>query len=221
LALKNECAFELGTLPGILEATIAQVVRLYGAESVNDGDMVMLGDIDLIPLGNHWKPSADVMTVYNHDLTGFTEIPMCFVAGPKEEWVKLMSLTGSTLDDLHRDFAKYPNAKSDDFYKRWGCDQQVLTAKIQAYQKLNTVIYINRGPSDLHGYARGRVDRAPGGWRLDLPELIDAHLEQQTHHSSEKIRRLFDLLHHVWPNEDFTWWEDYTEKFRELTGHKG
>lgn len=216
------------SIDGIRDATISQVSRLYGAECLSGpkgrymdpDDLVMLGDIDLIPLGDHWQPDDDKVTVYNHDLTGHTEIPMCFVAAPAKLWIKVMDLTGNPWNDIERDLKNYDNAKSDDFYKWWGCDQQILTYRLQKYG-YDKIKFIDRGPSDLHGYARGRVDRAPGGWRFDLPELIDAHLEQQTHHKREKIERLYALLAHVWPGEDFTWFREYTEEFRRITGHKG
>lgn len=220
LAISEECPVYLDPIPGIRDSTIAQVSRMYGARFAdNDDDIVMLGDIDLLPLGNHWHPDGSQVTVYNHDLTGHTEIPMCFVATTANKWKQIMDLT-NVFGDINRDLAKYENAKSDDFYKFWGCDQQILTDRLKKYGYEN-IKFIDRGPSDIHGYARGRVDRAPGGWRFDLPELIDAHLEQQTHHSTAKIERLNELLRHVWPTEDWSWWHKYTEEFRKLTGHTG
>ena len=221
-----ESTYGFGPINGIREATIAQCSRLYGAESflsivdpMRPDDMVMLGDIDLIPLGDHWHPESDKVTVYNHDLTGRTEIPMCFVAAPAKLWGKFMNYSGHPSVDIERDLSNYENAKSDDFYKWWGCDQQILTDRLKKYG-YDKIKFIDRGPSDLHGYARGRVDRAPGGWRFDLPELIDAHMEQQTHHDEKKIARLLDLLRHVWPNEDWSWFRKYTNDFREITGRE-
>lgn len=227
MAFGNESWFVMHGIDGIRDSTIAQVSRLYGAEfhtfeeakGIDRGDLVMLGDIDLIPLGDHWNPDADKVTVYNHDLTGRTEIPMCFVAAPAKLWGKFMNYSGHPSVDIERDLSNYENAKSDDFYKWWGCDQQILTDRLKKYG-YDKIKFIDRGPSDLHGYARGRVDRAPGGWRFDLPELIDAHMEQQTHHDEKKIARLLDLLRHVWPNEDWSWFRKYTNDFREITGRE-
>lgn len=212
--------YHVAEIDGIRNSTIAQSSRLYAsAIPFEDHDYLLLGDCDMLALGNHWNPGLTNVTVYNHDLTGHTEIPMCYAGAPVRLWREIMGLNSISMNDaIHRDLADYPNAKSDDFYKWWGCDQQILTDRLQKYG-YDKITFIDRGPSDLHGYARGRVDRAPGGWRFDLPELIDAHLIQQVHHRQERVQNVLDLLKHVWPAEDWTWWLNYTEEFRKLTGH--
>lgn len=216
--------FGLSSIDGIRGSTISQVSRLYAAahSKVEPEDYLMLGDADMLALSDHWKPNFDQVTVWNWDLTGFTEIPMCFVGAKAFLWKQIMNLNDdgvNTQDYIKRDIENYPNAKAEDFYKFWGCDQQILTDRLKNYGHEN-ITFINRGQGN-HGYARGRVDRGSGGWVLNQPELIDAHLEQQTHHKMEKIERLYRLLGHVWPNEDFGWFHTYTMKFRELTGHNG
>lgn len=208
-------------IEGIRDATLAQCSRLYAGclnsydDGINDDDYLMLGDADMLALSDHWKPNTSKVTVYNHDLTGFGEIPMCYVGAPVTMWREIMNLKDVSYNEaLKRDISHYPNAKDQDFYKWWGCDQQILTARLKEYGT-GKIDFINRGQGS-HGYARGRVDRGSGGWVLDQPELIDAHLQQQTHHSQEKIESLMQLLRHVWPGEDFTWFEDYTKEFKRL-----
>jgi len=207
------------SIDGIRDATISQVSRLYvtARHTLNNDDYVMLGDVDMLALSDHWHPDLSKVTVYNHDLTGFGEIPMCYVGAPVHLWKDIFNLNDQFIDwnrYLERDLQNYPNAKDQDFYKWWGCDQQILTARLKEYGTGN-IDFINRGQGS-HGYARGRVDRGSGGWVLNQPELIDAHLMQQTHHSEEKIAKLMELLHYVWPQEDFTWFENYTREFKRL-----
>lgn len=220
--------FPLSSIEGIQGATIAQVSRLYATASlrVDHGpfmqttDYVMLGDVDMLALSDYWKPDYSNVTVWNWDLTGFGEIPMCYVGAPAKIWKEIMAIKPEdTVNSLiSRDLSNYPNAKDEDFYKRWGCDQQILTARLNEYGK-EKITFINRGQG-THGYARGRVDRGSGGWVLNQPELIDAHLRQQTHHKKDRVLELLALLKHVWPNENFDWFMEYSIRFRELTGHK-
>jgi hypothetical protein len=203
-------------IEGIREATIAQVSRLYVScrPSLNDDDYLMLGDVDMLALGDHWINDTSKVTVYNHDLTEFTEIPMCYVGAPVNLWRNIMKLNGSFdwNDCLKRDIENYPNAKDPDFYKWWGCDQQILTQRLNEYGK-EKITFINRGQYP-NGFAKGRVDR--GDWHLNHDQFIDAHLMQQVHHKEEKIDTLMQLLRYNWPDEDFAWFEKYTEEFKKL-----
>lgn len=204
---------------GYRSDTITQISRLYGA-CVTDGFM-MTGDIDMLPLSDYWKPDLTKATVYGHDLTGFGHFPICYISAPTTIWREVMNITGEWNYDsknynamIKRDLDTLPQAKDPDFYKYWFSDQDLITARLKEYGT-GKIDFINRGQGS-HGYARGRVDRGSNGWVLNQPELIDAHLMQQTHHSEEKIRKLMDLLHHVWPGEDWKWFLEYTKEFKKL-----
>ena len=116
--------------------------------------------------------------------------------------------------EIKADLDQLPQAKDPDFYKYWFSDQDLITQRLKEYGT-GKIDFINRGQGK-HGYARGRVDRGSGGWVLDQPELIDAHLEQQTWQNDEKLKRLFELLHFVWPKEDWKWFVEYSKEFRKL-----
>ena len=201
-------------IEGYRSDTITQISRLYGACNW-DNEYLMTGDIDMIPLSNYWQPDLESITVYGHDLTGYGHYPICYIGMQSRKWREVMNIDSSDHNQMiKRDLDTLPQAKDPDFYKYWFSDQDLITARLNEYGK-EKITFINRGQGK-HGYAYGRVDRGNGGWVLDQPELIDAHLMQQTHHSQEKIYKLMQLLRHVWPNEDFTWFEKYTEEFRRL-----
>jgi hypothetical protein len=205
-------------IDGYRSDTITQISRLYGActiPSFQNDTYLMTGDIDMLPLSDYWKPDFNKVTVWGHDLTGFGHFPICYIGASYHQWTEAMKIDSNDYNKLiKRDLDTLPQAKDPDFYKYWFSDQDLITARLKEYGtgKIN---FINRGQGK-HGYARGRVDRASGGWVLDQPELIDAHLQQQTHHSDEKIERLMGLLKHVWPQEDFTWFSEYTKEFKKL-----
>lgn len=206
--------FQLEQHEGYRSDTITQVSRLYGAANWNN-DYLMTGDIDMLPLSDYWNPDTEKVTVWGHDLTGFGHFPICYIGMPSRLWRDVMNIDSSNYNELiKRDLETLPQAKDPDFYKYWFSDQDLITDRLKQYGT-GKIEFINRGQGK-HGYARGRVDRGNGGWVLDQPELIDAHLQQQTHHSQEKIDRLMQLLHHVWPQEDFTWFEEYTKEFKKL-----
>ncbi len=200
-------------ISGYRSDTITQISRLYAA-CVDDG-FIMSSDIDMLPLSDYWKPDLLRATVYGHDLTGFGHYPICYIAMDSSQWMKVMDIKSDDYNQLiKRDLDTLPQAKNTNFYKYWFSDQDLVTERINQYGK-DKITFINRGQGS-HGYARGRVDRGSGGWVLNQPELIDAHLEQQTWQNETKTQRLYELLAHVWPNEDFTWFRDYTNEFRKL-----
>lgn len=203
----------LDSIEGYRSDTITQISRLY-ASCVEDG-YLMTGDIDMLPLSDYWKSNENEITVYGHDLTGFGHYPICYIGMDSMKWADVMNIKDNDYNKwIKRDLDLLPQAKSDDFYKFWFSDQDLITDRLNQYGK-DKITFVNRGQG-AHGYAKGRIDRGSNGWVLNQPELIDAHLQQQTHHSEEKINRLYELLHHVWPTEDFTWFKNYTEEFRKL-----
>lgn len=201
-------------IDGYRSDTITQISRLYGSCAVNDDCYLMTGDIDMLPLSDYWKPNLNKVSVYGHDLTGYGHFPICYVGAPDVAWDTFMDIAHPYDYNffIKRDLDTLPQAKNPDFYKYWFSDQDLITERIKQYGT-GKIDFINRGQYP-NGFAKGRVDR--GSWTLDHETLIDAHLMQQTHHSQEKIDKLMELLRHVWPNEDFTWFRDYTNKFREL-----
>lgn len=209
---------EVLPIGGYRSDTITQISRLYSGCFTAEG-YYMTGDIDMLPLSDYWKPSEHGVTVYGHDLTGFGHYPICYIGMDLYKWRQVMHLGIVDFDVnynkyIKRDLDTLPQAKDPDFYKYWFSDQDLITARLNDYGK-EKITFVNRGQG-THGFASGRVDRGNGGWVLDQPELIDAHLMQQTHQSQEKIDKLMHLLRHVWPGEDFTWFEKYTEEFKRL-----
>lgn len=205
-------------IEGYRSDTITQISRLYGAavSGLNGTDYLMTGDIDMLPLSNYWKPEPEFSrpTVWGHDLTGYGHYPICYIGMNAANWAHVMKfdLPMDYNRLIKRDLDTLPQAKDPDFYKYWFSDQDLITARLNEYGK-EKITFINRGQYP-NGFAYGRVDR--GAWSLDHKEFIDAHLMQQTHHSDEKIKKLMELLHHVWPEEDFKWFLNYTKEFKKF-----
>lgn len=192
---------EVEPIEGYRDDTVIQCARLMCGHYAKDDDYLITGDIDMIPLSDYWRLQEDI-TVYGHDLTDFTHIPICYISTKGKEWKNLVS---ETLKDL---LDKYPQAKHSDFYKYWFTDQDIITERIDH----NDVAWVNRGKY-ASGYAYGRVDR--GSWTLEHPEYIDAHLPRQAWLNEFAMQQVTDLLEKCHPKAT-GWFKLYTEDFREL-----
>lgn len=149
--------------------TAVQVIRLLAGHYVKEG-LIMTGDVDMIPMANYWHPTIDNITVYGHDLTGRSQYPICYIAMSAERWREI--IPEKSLDEL---LSKYPNAKSDDFYKWWGVDQEIVTERINTLKRKDELILVDRGFTN--GLAKGRIDRADWERTINSPEQkIDAHM---------------------------------------------
>jgi hypothetical protein len=210
--------FPVKKIEGYRSDTITQISRLYAAAKYNGDDncYLMTGDIDMIPLMDYWHGDFNEITVWGHDLTGYTHYPICYIGMPHTRWVEVMGLNSDDHNALiKRDLDTLPQAKDPDFYKYWFSDQDLITKRIKETQF--PVTTINRGQYK-NGYALGRVDR--GAWTLDHKQFIDAHLFHQIYHKGreEYFDKTLDLLYKIWPEEDWGWFVGYTHKFRKLCG---
>jgi hypothetical protein len=207
---------ELKDIPGFRSDTITQISRLYGScfYWVGPDDYLLTGDVDMLALSNYWQPDPEKVTVYGHDLTGYGHYPICYIGMKSKHWHDVIHAVAAPPQvHIERDLKSLPQAgEGVDWEKRWFTDQDLITSRLNEYGK-EKITFVNRGQYS-NGFAAGRVDR--GSWSLDHSQFIDAHLMQQTHHSNEKIQKLMELLHHVWPGEDFKWFLEYTKEFKKM-----
>jgi len=166
------------SIEGLRQETIAQASRLYAANHFSGDYLLMTSDMDLLPLSDYWKPSPNNITIYGHDLTWNTYLPMGYCAMSSDNWKKYFNLTGDTYNDLIRD-SKDPivknNPYSDNWETWWGFDWDLLTRRLMPHKQLLT--FVNRGQVEIAGttLARGRVDRYNWEETMKQSEWIDAH----------------------------------------------
>lgn len=201
----------LSTGTGYESETITQVSRLYGA-CVADG-YLMTGDIDMLPLSDYWKPDFDKLTVWGRDLTDY-HFPICYIGAPSEVWREIMQ-TNNHRDYnayIKRDLDSHTNARSNDKVKRWVVDQDIATEAISVWY--NNPVRIDRGTDKRTGYPIGRIDRS--NWTLDHKQFIDCHMFHGIQNDETKFKKTLEMLHTVWPKEDFKWWVEYYKEFKKL-----
>lgn len=181
---------QLPEIPGLRKETVAQASRLYAANYLPLDALIMTSDMDLLPLSDYWHPSPDAITVYGHDLTDYTYIPMGYVVMLGSKWKQVMNLSYNTTEDLLRDCQEFGSAFSDQWEKWWNVDWEILTARLKRFTNEITFVKRGRGHSS---FAYGRVDRGDG---MVVPDeiLIDAHCENNNSQHPEKLAKFLNLF---------------------------
>lgn len=192
---------------GYKSETITQVSRLYGC-CVADG-MLMPSDIDMLPLSDYWQPGEKEITCYGRDLSDEHQ-PICYVAMTSEDWKGTMNVSTDDYNKvIERDLKRMvPKSKNV-----WCVDQEILTKNLEKFPNA-FYRHIKRGTDKRTGYPLGRVDRS--NWRLDHDVLIDAHLPHDILTNEASFKKVLDLLHTVWPKENWSWWVNYYKEFKKL-----
>lgn len=206
---------EADVFAGYKTETFAQISRLYAAMDIPDGDYLLTGDADMIPLSDYWKVyHIDAPTIWGWDLTDYQHIPICYIGMTRNQWLETMQISQWTLADgfsiISEDLRKLPKAKSEDKEKRWVVDQDIITERITKQWKREQLHLNHRGVYP-NGYPIGRVDRS--AWSQLHETYIDCHAPHDILTNEESRRKLLHLLKFVWPNEDFIWWENYQKEF--------
>lgn len=192
--------FIVNPIEGYRDDTVIQCARLMCGYHAKQDDILMTGDIDMIPLSDYWH-NDNLLRVYGWDLTGRGHIPICYISAPAMAWLLLIKEV-----NLKQLLDKYPQAKDPDFYKYWFTDQDIITERINktGFSSMDRGQYPN-------GYAYGRVDR--GDWKLDHPEYIDAHLPRQAWLNETAMNQVLGLLQKCHPKA-VGWFKLYTEDFQ-------
>lgn len=219
----NAVILKLNSIPGYRSDTITQTSRLYATclDFLEPTDYLMTGDIDMIPLSDYWHPDTSKVTVYGHDLTGYTQYPICYIGATVENWRKFMKLDSMDYQSmLKRDLDSMPNASDPAWEKYWSVDQELATQRIKEFSFEKD--FINRGQYP-NGYAKGRIDR--GSWNDNLETFIDCHMHRDlfkafygnaTEQTQLKWRQHLTMLENRFPDEKWGWFVEYTKQYSEL-----
>jgi hypothetical protein len=189
--------YQIGNIEGVRHETVSQVSRLFGHLFVNG--YIMTADVDMLTLDkDYFKPNEKAITVYGHDLTGYSQYPICYIGMPKDKWQEVMpavSLEQGIYDLCVNRYASKNN--STDFFQWWDIDQQAITDSLHGVH----IDSILRGADTATGFAKGRYDRAK--W-VEPSCRIDAHMPRNNWQLSKGlVNQYFDF-------------NEYAEKFYSL-----
>lgn len=186
--------------------TMAQVSRLYGAAVVEDDSYLMTSDVDMLPLSkNIFHYEGHRVLSIGRDLTDY-HYPICYIGGRAKVWQQFM-------DIQHKDYYACMIRDMRQQKNMWTLDQDIVTDKLLDYG-IQNINHIDRGTDQRTGYPIGRVDRSH--WTLDHKTFIDAHLPHDVLTNEKSFHNVMQLLHTVWPKEDWKWFINYTKEFKKL-----
>jgi hypothetical protein len=184
---------------GIKDSTIAQLVRLFAYENYAPDVELITADADMViarDIFTHDVSQGQIVS-YGFDLTGRSELPICYVRARADKWRELMG-----------EFYIPDAAYSDKWESYWSTDQQLLTQRAHEYG-MNRITFIDRGNQNKHGLPTGRWDRHD--WAHIPDSIIDVHMKRNDWDAQIQVAE------RLWPGEDHS----FITKFREaLEGNK-
>lgn len=189
-------------IDGLRDSTTAQISRLFACclPYINDEDIIITGDADMVMGKDIFTEEADIVS-YGFNITGRTEIPICYVKATKAKWRELMQIENNNADFEYEIKRQSPqNARSDNWELYWSSDQQLLTQRAKEYG-MDKILFVDRaGDGNNSGLPLGRWDRYK--WEYIPPEIVDVHVIRSPLHNWDKIT---DMCKHLWPEDDLTW----------------
>jgi hypothetical protein len=195
-----------GTISKQNPALYTQCLRLYMPRELPSEQYAIVGDADMFIGSSFLHRDFDKLNVFGWDLTGHGQVPMCYVGMKAERWREVMKYE---LRGFEYDLHVYAEPGSGDWYKAWGADQDILTGKLKEYGQGHW----NQIPrtTDPHnsGLPLGRWDRH----NLVRPssEIHDIHLPRDP---LGKPELLIEMARACYPNENWGWIWEYSEKFK-------
>jgi hypothetical protein len=184
--------FEMPTFEGVKDSTIAQLKRLFVTGCPDDA-VLLTADADMViarDIFTHDVSQGQIVS-YGYDLTGRSELPICYVKATAAKWRELMG-----------EFTIPDSAYSDDWNRYWSTDQQLLTQRAHEYG-MGRITFIDRGNQNKHGLPTGRWDRFD--WAHIPDSIIDVHMKRNDWEAQIQVAE------RLWPGEDHS----FITKFRE------
>lgn len=180
----------LGPHEGTKDSTIAQVQRLFEWMKMAPDDIMITSDADMVIAKDIFNCN-DGFTNYGFDLTGRSELPICYNIATAAKWRELMG-----------EFHIPEKAYSERWEDYWSVDQQLLTQRAREYG-MEKITFVDRGNNGYRGLPTGRWDRF--AFEQVPAEIIDVHMPRNSWEAQIQVAE------RLWPGEDHS----FITKFRE------
>lgn len=165
------------------DSTVAQLMRLFVGHLTQENDILLTADADMVIAKDIFTHEGDIVS-YGYDLTGRSEIPICYVKATAAKWRELMG-----------EFTIPPKAYSDKWEDYWSVDQQLLTQRAHEYG-MGRINFVDRGNNNKHGLPTGRWDRHD--WAHIPDDIIDVHMKRNDWDAQIQV------FQRLWPREDYS-----------------
>jgi len=194
------------------EATYAQCLRNYAAcLDLSGEELLITSDVDMAVFKLPERiDNGNWFSIFGSDLVPDGQYPQCYISAPAKAWRDAFNLYNKTyqqaIDDL------LGEDECEDYRGcRWSVDQE------QSYLKISNrpVNLIPRARPNTQ-FASHRVDRDDQNWRSYVDEnLVDAHLWRNGY-TDENHANIMELMKMKFPNEDFTWLDNFRKEYLKL-----
>lgn len=200
------CLLTLNSVSGVRDSTLAQLSRLFSYDLrfkilpnafYNNDDILITADADMViasDIFTHDVSQGQIIS-YGYDLTGRSELPICYVKATAAKWRELMG-----------EFTIQQKAYSDKWEDYWSVDQQLLTQRAHEYG-MSRITFIDRGNQNKHGLPTGRWDRHD--WAHIPDNIIDVHMKRNDWQAQ------IDVFQRLWPGEDYSFILKFKEALNE------
>jgi len=206
---KNEVEFFKA--PEHKEATYAQCLRNYAAcLDLPENELLVTSDVDMALFKIPEYVDNGQFSVFGYDLVPKGQYPQCYVTAPVKAWREAFNLHGKTYQQAIDDLLGEDECEH---YRgcRWSVDQEQSFLNIS---KVNHNLIPRARPNTQ--FADHRVDRDDINWRAYVnDELIDAHLWRDGF-TDQNHDNIMELMRMKFPDEDFTWLENYNHAYKQL-----
>lgn len=181
---------------GVKDSTVAQLSRLF--QGYDSDDILISSDADMVIARDIFLPtlSTDQIVSYGFDLTGKSELPICYIQSTARKW-----------KDLIGEYTVPQSAYSNDWNLFWSTDQQLLTQRACEYG-MEKITFVDRLHNHPRGLPTGRWDRAC--WDVIPNEVIDVHMKRNDFDAQLQVFK------HLWPNDDYSFLINFNNAIRSI-----
>lgn len=189
--LKKHCSSKILHISGmanVRDSTMSQLWRLFAYKGFEDDDVLLTSDADMVIGKDIFTHEGDIVS-YGFDLTGRSEIPICYVKATAKKWEELMG-----------EFTIPEKAYSEKWEDYWSVDQQLLTQRAKEYG-FDKIKFVDRGNNNKHGLPTGRWDRHD--WQHIPADIIDVHMKRNDFDAQIQVFK------YLWPGDDYQFLIDF------------
>lgn len=192
------------SIEGVKDSTAAQVSRLFISSilPLGNDDIIIIGDADMLVMKDIFDCNGSIVS-YGFDLTGHSEIPMCYVVADKKRWIEMMGC----------EMVVPQSGYSETWETYWATDQILLTKKAQEYG-FEKIKFVDRGHDQSnHGLPISRWDRFK--WENIPSDIIDVHMIRHPLTNWDKIT---EMAKYLFPNDNLEWLNEFYNELKQKNG---
>lgn len=205
------CELHYFNCPDNKKATYAQCSRLYAAAlDLPEDEVLITGDCDMAVFNTGFiaKSESDFFDIYGADLVPNGQLPICYAVGIVKTWRRFFIKGRSYQECLDHELSEL---EAEHFRGNfWSRDQELLANGV------GELFFAHNRARPGTQFASNRYDR-DDAYLLDRlsPDTIDYHMPRPGYEENN-FNQILTVLKYHYPDEDFTWLENYRREYLKL-----